>query len=128
MKRLVLVLAVFGFAACNAGPAFAIKEFSDQWTKTYVDSSDNEGFKAAVKEAKCNVCHQGKDKKTRNPYGVEVGKLLKAKELKPRFATEGDKVKAEIEAAYKKIAEIKGPDGATYGERIKAGKLPVDVK
>ncbi len=105
MKRIVVSLAVLAFVLCNAGPAFAIKEFSDQWTKTYVETSTNDGFKAAVKEAKCNVCHQGKDKKTRNPYGVEVGKLLKAKELKPLMATEADKVKATMEAAFKKVAE-----------------------
>lgn len=127
MKKVLvfaLVLSIgFGMAA---SPAFAIKEFNDAWTAMYVKDSKNEGFKKLAGDAKCNVCHiQGANKKERNPYGTEAAKLLKKKDFpKDRFTKDAEGCKKEIEAAFKKIEEMKAKDGKTYGEKMKAGELP----
>jgi hypothetical protein len=104
--------------------ALAIKPFKDQFTAKYVkpDSTDptEQLFAEAVAVAKCNVCHTGKSKRNRNPYGIELAKLL------DRIA---DKDNAEkIGATLDKVAGMKSdpdnPDAPTFGELIAAGKLP----
>ena len=47
---------------------------------------------AAAKEAKCNVCHMGNDKKMRNAYGMAVGTALGEKNV-----ADADKIKAGID-------------------------------
>jgi hypothetical protein len=123
MKRILALSLVLIALLGITSPAFAIKEFNDQWKATYAEKDPIKGLSEA---AKCNVCHvQGEDKKTvRNPYGQEVAKILKKKDIVPRMKTEPDKCKAEMEAAFKKIESIKAKDGKTYGEKIKAGELP----
>ena len=70
----------FGIAA---RPAHAIKPFSVEFTGKYVKKESKEeadqDFAKLVAEAKCNVCHMGKSKKDRNPYGVELSKMLDKK-------------------------------------------------
>jgi hypothetical protein len=133
-KFLVCALVVIGLSfGVAVSPAFAIKEFGEHWGALYVKDSKNEDFKKLAGEAKCNVCHvDGANKKERNPYGQEVAKLLKKKDFKgppDRFKEDAAKAKTEIEAAFKKIEEIKAKDGKTFGEKIKAGQLPGgDVK
>jgi hypothetical protein len=127
MRKFIVSLTLASFmVALNQSPALAIKEFGDAWTEFYAKSSDNDDFKKLVAEAKCNVCHiQGENKKKHNPYGEEVEELLKKADFpKERFKKEPEKCKEEIEAAFKKVEEIKAKDGETFGEKIKAGKLP----
>lgn len=65
----------------------------------------------------CAVCHPAseKSKKKRNDYGVAMTKALGKK---------NEKDKDKLKEALKKVAEMKNKDGKTYGELIKAGKLP----
>ncbi len=72
-------------------------------------------LEAAAKEAKCNVCHMGDDKKMRNDYGAAMGKHLPGKNCKDEAA---------ITAALTKAEDDKNSSGKTYGEIIKSGKLP----
>lgn len=72
-----------------------------------------------VKEAKvqkCNVCHYGKDKKNRNNYGADFGKILNAKNSKDKEKIEKALEKAEGEKSA--VPEKK------YGDLLKEGKLP----
>jgi hypothetical protein len=125
MKKLVFAFALFGFVAASTTPAFAIKEFNDQWTKHYVESSDNAAFKELAASAKCNVCHvNGEKKSVRNEYGAAIGKVAKAKELKPLAKSDPKKFEEELNAAFAKVADVKAKDGKTFGEKIKAGELP----
>lgn len=132
MKKFLVCALVVGFSYGTAvSPAFAIKQFGEAWGEFYVKDSKNEEFKKLAVEAKCNVCHiDGENKKKHNPYGVEVHKLLHKKDFPAdRFKTDAAKCKAEIEAALKKVEEVKAKDGKTFGEIIKAGQLPGgDVK
>ena len=71
---------------------------------------------AAAKEVKCGVCHSNPDdKKVRNEYGAAVGKYLGMKNQKDE---------AKIEEALTKAEGEKSSGGETFGDLIKAGKLP----
>jgi hypothetical protein len=108
---LALVLA----AGPAAGPAFAIKQFSDEFKAVYV--KEGTPLAAAVETAKCNVCHVGKNKKDRNAYGEELAKLLDKK-------TDKDD-KAKIKQALEAVAKLPSKEaGKTFGDLIAAGQLP----
>lgn len=120
MKKAVFVLlcgaVAFGFIPNSA---MAIKPFFDEFKEKYVkpdgDAGDKE-FAAEVEKVKCNVCHKGKEKKTRNAYGEALDKLLDKK-------TDA-KDKKKIQEALDKVAGEKSPEGPTFGELIKEHKLP----
>jgi hypothetical protein len=126
MKRLVAVVLVAIVFVGGATPAFAVKGFNDQFKATYAEGEGKDAFKKLVDEAKCNVCHvQGENKKVRNEYGDAFKDLLKKENFPAkRFKDEPEKCKEEIEAAFKKVEEMKAKDGKTFGEKIKAGVLP----
>jgi len=83
------------------------------------DSSDpaEKALAAAVETAKCNLCHKGKEKKDRNAYGEALAELLDKKE----DAKNVDKIRKALETVAAKASPDGGP---TFGELIKAGKLP----
>ncbi len=84
----------------------------------------------------CKVCHiNGEEKNVRNPFGVELDRLIEANagaRLK-RAAAESEDAKAvaqakideELLVALGKVLKLPSPSGeGTYGERIQSGKLP----
>ncbi len=113
--------------AALAIPAF-YKEFQEKYVKA--DSTDEKDVTFAelvTKKVKCNVCHMGNSKKMRNAYGAQLSELLKKDNFKPaRLKEEGDAAKAEILAAFDKVAAMKsaGDDSPTFGDLIAQGKLP----
>lgn len=113
-----IVVLVIGAAP---RPAFAIKEFFDEFKAVYVkpDSADanEKALAAEVETAKCNVCHAGSSKKERNAYGNALADLLDKKE---------DKKNAEkIRKALETVAAMPSADGGpTFGDLLKQGKLP----
>lgn len=120
MKKFCVILVC---AVCALGfalqPASAIPPFQKVFYAEYLDGNDNAEYVAAVKEVKCNLCHDAnsKSKKDRNPYGEELSKLLDKKVDK----ADTDKIKASLG----KVAAMKpSEDSPTYGELIKSGKLP----
>ena len=129
MKKVLLFLFCGALAAhtilwVDTPSVQAIKPFKEQFEAQYVkpDSTDptEQLFAEAVATAKCNVCHVGKSKKNRNAYGRQLAELL------DRLADKGNPDK--IRAALDKVAGMKSapdnPDSSTFGELIKAGKLP----
>jgi hypothetical protein len=122
-SRLAVVLGtgVALMVGASSRPAFAIKEFFDEFKAVYVkpDSGDanEKALAAEVETAKCNVCHAGSNKKERNAYGNALADLLDKKEDK--------KDTAKIRGALEKVAAMPSGDGKpTFGELIKQGKLP----
>lgn len=111
-------------AVCWTVPARAIKPFKDGFEAKYVKPDSkapaDAALAAAVKQAKCTICHMGKSKKQRNPYGAQLAKLLNRERDKDD--------KAKIEQALEKVAAMKSdpsdPKAPTFGERISQGKLP----
>ena len=148
MNRFVLTwtLTVIATAGCTvfcSETAFAIAPFKKQFFETYVKEDPSSPTETTLAEAanaktgKCYVCHvnmttkgeSGLGKKIRNNYGRALSQFLEKKNFSSeRRKAEPDAVKAEIQAALKKVAEIKSdpsnPDSPTFGELIAAGKLP----
>lgn len=89
----------------------ARKPYHDVFVAAYPELGE------AAKTAKCNVCHFGDAKKNRNDYGDAMVKALAGK----KNLKEGDE---GIKTALKAIEAEKGAEGKTFGELIKAGKLP----
>ena len=116
-----LPFVVLAISTSFVQPAHAIKQFYDEWVVEYLDKNSDQAYVDHVKkDVKCFICHQGKDRKHRNAYGAELAKLLNKK-------TDA-KDKDKMLAAFKQVAEMKvdpnDPKSETFGDRIKAGKLP----
>ena len=104
--------------------AHAIGAFSNEFKGKYVKEDSKEkkdqDFAKLVDEAKCNVCHMGKSKKDRNSYGVELSKLLDRKADKDNK----DKILSALAKVEKLPVNPKDKKSPTFGDLIKAGKLP----
>jgi len=116
MKKLlalsgVMVLAIAFVAATEA-------DARPQYNKAFLGKYKNVKM---AKKAKCNVCHRkkkaGEKGKPRNDYGTAMQKNLPAKNCK---------VVAKIVAALTKTEKVKvvKTKKETFGDRLKAGKLP----
>lgn len=115
-----------------ARPVSAIPQFFNEFKAKYADKEGTDEQKAlaetieAIKPAtlRCNICHAGKDKKKHNAYGEAMAELLDKKEDKDN--------KEKIQEALDKVSEIKlDPEdekSPTYGDILKEGKLPIEVK
>ncbi len=135
MKKVVALLLLGGFMALNnwASPAQALPPFKKAFDQKYVANSTDANFKAAAKAAGCNICHvKDKEKTERNEYGAALAKVTggKVKADLDAAATPAAK-KAIVDAALKNLQKAfqqveadKSAAGPTFGEQIKAGKLP----
>jgi hypothetical protein len=134
MKRVCALVVVTVIAlALSVKSATALPPINVQWHEKYSALKD-----AVVKTygeestAKCNVCHiAGKGKKERNAYGMAVGKFITKAQITKIKEDAGDNADAAAETTKKYILEglakvegEKAADGKTYGDAIKAGKLP----
>jgi len=108
----------------SARPAFAIKQFFDEFKAVYVkpDSNDpaEKALAAAVETAKCNVCHMGMNKKDRNAYGNALAELLDKKE----DAKNMEKIRQSLEKVAGMPSDPAKSDSPKFGDLIKQGKLP----
>jgi hypothetical protein len=140
MKKFAAMLIGAACAwAATAGTVAAMPPFRKAFEDKYVKEHPKAEFQAAAKKAMCNICHvQGKPKTVNNAYGEELAKLIEGK-ASDRLKKAGDsgkeaeqeKLLAELEAAFAKVEKVKvdSKDSAspTYGDLIKAGKLPVEA-
>jgi hypothetical protein len=137
MKSIILksCLATTLLASWTA-VVWADKKFEEEFKKVYYkpDSEDakEKALAAAIDKVStkielddtvinnaCNVCHvKGKAKKMRNEYGQKLSDLLDVKTDK----TNTKKIKESIE----KVSKMKSSKGPTYGELLKAGRLPAE--
>ena len=113
LRRLFLVMFVGSFMI-SASPAFAVKQFYDEFKEVYVNNGELDA--SAVAKAKCNLCHEGKSKKNKNAYGKLLDTLLDRKK--------DAKNPEKIREALTKVESEKSSSGVTYGELFKEGKLP----
>jgi hypothetical protein len=113
----VSALFIFGVAQPSAG----MQQFFDAFMKEYIaNHSDKKFAEMVTKEAKCHVCHQGAKRTNRNVFGQELDKMLDKKtDLKDL-----DKIKASFKKALEIKVDPKNDKSETYGDRLKAGKLP----
>ena len=125
MRKMLKVRNVWMFAAVvavamlsvNLEKARARPNFPGVFAKQYP------GLKAQVKKVKCAVCHpkaNNKKKKIRNSYGKALKKALGAAKVKDK-----KKIAAAMEKIEKQKSAVKGK---SFGDLIKAGKLPGSTK
>jgi len=110
----VLGLGVALAAGASASPAFAIKQFFDEFKAVYV--KDGSPLAAAVETAKCNVCHKGSSKKDRNAYGEALAERLDKKE--------DAKNPEKIRTALDEVGKLQSAGGPTFAALLAEGKLP----
>ncbi len=134
MKRVcIFFVAALVAVSCGVRQASALPPINVQWHEKY--SALKEVVVKTYGEestAKCNVCHiKGKGKKEKNAYGLSVAKFITKAQITKIKEDAGDNLDAAAEATKKYILEglakaegEKAADGKTYGEAIKAGKLP----
>jgi hypothetical protein len=87
--------------------------------KSSSTEANDQALASAVDKAGCNICHVGQNKRNRNDYGKQLGKLI----------NKGDKSnRSKILKAMDTVAQMKSKpsdDGSpTFGEKISSGKLP----
>ena len=101
--------------------AGAFPQFYAEFKKEYMDTSKDKKFADEMNkgDVKCLVCHQGKQKKARNPFGNAVGKFLTKKDMKnPEKISEG------LKKALAMHVDPKDEKSETFLDRLKAGQWP----
>jgi len=113
VKLSVLTIIVLFVGTVLAGQAQA----RPNYYKTFLAQYEN--VKEA-KEAKCAICHPGKEKKERNVYGVALSKCLGVANVTDE---------AKIKESLKKVeGEKSAVAGKTFGDLLKDGKLPASAQ
>ncbi len=153
MKKRNLILlfggAVAGVACLGVQPAVAIAPFRAEFEELYIVEEGGTPEQQKLAElyndnakGKCWTCHAnmkelGYDtaygKLVRNSYGRALSQFLDKDNFGvERRREEPDAAKAEIQAAMKKVAEMKvnpdDPNSPTFGELMSKGELPGDGK
>jgi hypothetical protein len=123
--RTVSMALLVGIAtALAAQPAAAIIQFRNEFRDKYVneDSTDpaDVAFAELVKEARCDLCHAGRDKEVRNRYGEALSVLLDHDADKKNV----EKIQAALDEVAGQASDPDDPDSPTFGELIEQGKLP----
>lgn len=105
-----------------ARPAAAVVQFYKEFETLYLKDHPNKEYVALVKKGtnKCMVCHQGKNRKHHNAFGIHlVEPLDRKKDLRNK-----EKIIAEIKKVVAMHVDPKDEKSETYEDRIKAGKWP----
>jgi hypothetical protein len=121
MHALLLGVGVALACCASARPAWAIKQFQDEFKELYV--KEGSPLAAEVERVKCNVCHVGKDKHDRNAYGQALDERLDKKADKENK----DKIRKMLEEVAALPSDPAKPGSPTFGALLKEGKLPVAV-
>lgn len=134
MKRVsASILVTLVVLAWSATSAWALPPINIEWHEKYSALKDAVVAKYGAETTdRCFVCHiKGKGKKEKNAYGMAVGKFITKAEIMKITEEAGDdsnkaaeEKKKYILAGLAKVEGEKAADGKTYGDAIKAGKLP----
>ena len=126
MKKFVVTLLVGAFALTVClGSVHARPAYPNMAGENYKDS---EAIVAKTKAAdKCNLCHDAasKSKKDHNEFGKALKVHMPADEfMKLKDPADKEKLAKKLGEALKATEADKHSSGKTFGEVIKAGKLP----
>jgi thymidylate synthase len=129
MNRLPFFIMTVCIALIAAKPAWAIKQFQDQFLKIYTGEDANEEFKSLANEAKCNICHVQKEdkKKVRNIYGKSLQEWLEKEDFPiADFKKDQEKYVEQLKKIFVAIEAVESGDKQhkTFGDRMKANLLP----
>jgi len=129
-------IAGWALLGTNAKAQPAFKKYFDQ---KYFPMTGDTPMKKAYETSSCNFCHIGgadpEERKNRNAYGQALDKLLekkdadnasfKVKNEKPDvFKAAEEKIIKALETVEKEPSDPKDKNSPTFGELLKAGKLP----
>jgi hypothetical protein len=120
MKKLGVILFAADAILVSGRSAFAIPAFLKEYMAKYVDPSGDDEFIATAKKVKCNICHEGDDKKKRNAYGEALDPLLDKK----ADAKAPDKIQAALDKVGAMKSDPKNDGSPTWDELFKGHKLP----
>ncbi len=104
------------FGVCCLAIVLSALQSADARPKYFAEFKDKYAKVEGLSEQKCNVCHEGKDKKDKNVYGNAFGATLNAKNAKD--SEEIQKALAGTEAKPSQVS------GKTFGDLLKSNKLP----
>lgn len=116
-------------ALALASPAAAKPLYKRVWDQRYgvakPQTVEERALGDRVAVAKCNVCHDGNDKKRRNEYGVALSREIRKPITAKRIEAEPETVQRELLEAFMRAESARGTHGYTYGDVIRAGYLPI---
>lgn len=116
------------FRAATAVPPFS-NEFKSKYIKPDGDEKEKKLAEAYGKVAGCLICHEKDDKgkantKKRNAYGKALGEHIKKADSKDK-----EKIQKALDTVFdEKIDKEDKEAKETWGDRIKEGKLPVEIE
>jgi len=116
------VVAAMLIGLVSARPAGAVLQFYNVFKTEYLEKHPDKEYVAALTKAsdKCYVCHQGKNRKHHNEFGLHLVDLLdRKKDMK-----DVEKIKAAIAKVVAMHVDPKDEKSETYADRIKASKWP----
>jgi hypothetical protein len=100
--------------AAVAVPAYAVPPFGVAFETYYIGRETDPNWAAAVRGARCNLCHAGASKRIRNEYGQKLDVYLDRTKFDNRT----------IITAFEAVGGMKASDGRTFVERMEDGLLP----
>jgi hypothetical protein len=121
---LLLIAAPLLVTLATPQPAAAVLPFYNVFKDEYLKNHPDKKFVEEVDKAanKCFVCHQGKNRKHHNAFGIHLVEPLDKKEDIKKENRE------KVVEAIKKVVEMhvdpKDDKSETYLDRIKASKWP----
>jgi hypothetical protein len=121
MRKYALALLVALSAIGAVRTALARLQYAKAFDEAYLADNENKEYVEMVRKGqnKCMVCHQGKNRKHRNPYGAHIGELLEKKNVK-----DAEKIKEVLAKAGELHSDAEDDKSPTYDELIKKGELP----
>lgn len=134
MKRLVCLglcclIAVAGVLILADAPAWAVTQFRREFEMKYVKRGSKEpkdvAFAAAVREARCYVCHvPGKPQEEHNAYGEALSRLLD----RERDVRDREKIQAALDTVAKlKVNWLEDEAKKGSGEKAGEAELPLPL-
>ncbi len=123
----IAVLVSTGLGTLVGSSAWAISAFHTGFVNQYVKKESTEpvdqAFAELVTKARCYICHVNEERTERNTYGQALDKLLDQK----TDARNRKKIQEALLAVEKERSDPKDPKSPTFGERLQARKLPVEI-
>jgi hypothetical protein len=122
MRKFALALLAAALAWGAARPALAILQFYKVWDEVYLKENENKEFVEQVRNprVRCLVCHQGKNRKHHNPYGIHLVEPLDKK----KHIRDPEAVREALAELGEMHIDPDDEDSPTYDELIQAGQLP----
>lgn len=122
MRKPGTLFIVAVLVAGAASPALARLQYLKVFDEVYLKEHENQDFAKEARNPKmrCLLCHQGKNRKHHNPYGIHIVEAIGPK----KNVRDVPKIK---EALAKVGAMHSDPDdetSPTYDEMLQAGTFP----